>query len=74
MKTAPYCTERSGNGAQRTFDRRGARAMRLAARPPARFSSLPALETGSDAAAGVGQDPAHAKRSDLPLHHREYVI
>ena len=32
-------------GAQRTFDRRGARAMRLEARPPASFSSLRAAKT-----------------------------
>jgi len=51
MKTTSNRTERSGNGAQRTFDRRGARAMRLAARPPARFSSLRAINTGQDGAA-----------------------
>ena len=31
----------SGSDIKRTFDRRGARAIGLAARPPARFISLP---------------------------------
>src|SRR5271157_1197189 len=42
----PQSTQRSGNGAQRTFDRRGARATGLAARPPAAFSSHRTLRTG----------------------------
>ena len=36
------------NGAQRTFDRRGARAIRLEARPPASFSSLLAPQRAQD--------------------------
>jgi len=36
------------NGVQGTFDRRGARAIRLAARPPARFTSLLASRAGPE--------------------------
>src|SRR5208282_4238714 len=37
---------RPGTGVQRTFDRRGARAVGLAARPPARFNLLLSFRTG----------------------------